>query len=157
MATGVGLCIGTSDTVAAIVTTGHESDPVYVLRDAVLHMSADGAAMLGGVAPVGYAHSIVDFVSFVGSPAGIVVDDSEPYRAEDLVATTLFCLISLATEHLVGPAEFYAAYPADWPTEHVELLREALDYLGLRSVALTPSAGAHESAPKESATDRRPK
>lgn len=151
MATGVGLFIGGSESIAAIVTTGRESNPVFVLRESVLHMSTDGAAVLGGTADAGYGHTISDFVSFVGSPAGIVVDDSEPYRAEDLVATALFCLINLATDYLSGPAEFHAAYPAHWPDEYVALLREALDYLGLRSVVLAPAAPGDATQPIASA------
>lgn len=144
MATGVGLSIGATESVAAVVTAGPESEPVLVRRDSILHMAQDGGSTLGGTAPEGYAHSITDFATFVGSPAGIVVDDSEPYRAEDLVATALFCLINLAAEHLDGPAEFYAAYPADWPASNVDLLREALDYLGLRSVLLVPEQATVE-------------
>src|SRR5690349_3854543 len=150
MATGVGLRIAEDECVAAIVTSGGETDetpePLYIARESVLHMSDDGDTALGGEAPPGHTHSITGFVRAVGDPAGITVDDGEAYRAEDLVATALFCLINLTAEHLNGPAEFYATHPGDWPAEHVRSLREALDYLGLRSVLLVsegdlPSAG----------------
>ncbi|WP_174554571.1 hypothetical protein [Nocardia mikamii] len=144
MATGVGLRIAEDECVAAIVTSGGETDetpePLYIARESVLHMSDDGDTALGGEAPPGHTHSITGFVRAVGDPAGITVDDGEAYRAEDLVATAMFCLINLAAEHLNGPAEFYATHPGDWPAEHVRGLREALDYLGLRSVVLVSEA-----------------
>ncbi|WP_174190106.1 hypothetical protein, partial [Nocardia barduliensis] len=135
MATGVGLRVAEDECTAVIVTDGDEQ-PRYIVRESILHMSDDGDAELGGPPPTGHAHSITGFVPAVGDPAGITVDDGEAYRAEDLVATALFCLINLAAEYLSGPAEFYATYPADWPAEHVRSLRDALDYLGLRSVLL---------------------
>ncbi|WP_030514319.1 hypothetical protein [Nocardia sp. NRRL WC-3656] len=144
MATGVGLRIADDECIAAIVTSGGETDetpePLYIARESVLHMSDEGDTALGGEAPPGHAHSITGFVRAVGDPAGITVDDGEAYRAEDLVATAIFCLINLAAEHLSGPAEFYATHPGDWPAEYVRGLREALDYLGLRSVVLVSDA-----------------
>ncbi|WP_227997489.1 hypothetical protein [Nocardia australiensis] len=134
MATGVGLRIAENESTAAIVTDAGE--PQFIVRESILHMSDDGDTVLGGPAPEDHSHSITGYVSRVGDPAGITVDDGEAYRAEDLVATALFCLINLAAEHLSGPAEFYATHPADWPAEHVQTLREALDYLGLRAVVL---------------------
>lgn len=144
MATGVGLRIAEDECIAAIVTSGGETDetpePLYIARESVLHMSDEGDTALGGEAPPGHTHSITGFVRAVGDPAGITVDDGEAYRAEDLVATAIFCLINLAAEHLSGPAEFYATHPGDWPAEYVRGLREALDYLGLRSVVLVSDA-----------------
>ncbi|MBF6175501.1 hypothetical protein [Nocardia blacklockiae] len=141
MATGVGLRIAADECLAAIVAGAGETDddspePHYIVRESVLHMSDDGDAALGGDPPSGHSHSITGFFDAVGDPAGISVDDGEAYRAEDLVATALFCLINLAAEHLNGPAEFYATHPADWPAQQVTALRDALDYLGLRSVVL---------------------
>ncbi|MBB5914102.1 outer membrane biosynthesis protein TonB [Nocardia transvalensis] len=141
MATGVGLRIAEDECVAAIVAGAGETaedtpEPHYIVRESVLHMSDDGDASLGGDPPTGHSHSIRGFFAAVGNPAGISVDAGEAYRAEDLVATALFCLINLAADHLSGPAEFYATHPADWPAQQVSALRDALDYLGLRSVAL---------------------
>ncbi|WP_067660522.1 hypothetical protein [Nocardia harenae] len=146
MATGVGLRIADDECVAAIATdSGAEGDlpegePHYIVRTCVLHMSDDGDAALGGEPPDGYTHSIRHFVGAIGDPNGVTVDDGEAYRAEDLVATALFCLINLSADYLVGPAEFYATHPNSWPPEHVRGLREALDYLGLRSVVLVDEA-----------------
>ncbi|MFI2478256.1 hypothetical protein [Nocardia xishanensis] len=138
MATGVGLRIADEDCTAAIVTDS--GDLHYVVRESVLHMSDDGDTVLGGDAPKDHSHSITGFVGAVGDPAGISVDDGEAYRAEDLVATALFCLINLTTEHLSGAAEFYATHPGTWPAAQVQSLREALDYLGLKSVVLVSEA-----------------
>src|SRR6266568_4200274 len=142
MATGVGLRIADDECLAAIVSSATPEpgapapEPVFVVREPVLHMSDDGDTELGGDPPAGHSHSITGFVSAVGDPAGIPVDDGEAYRAEDLVATALFCLIDLAADQLSGPADFYATHPADWPDQDVLALRDALDYLGLRSVDL---------------------
>ncbi|WP_157181869.1 hypothetical protein [Nocardia testacea] len=147
MATGVGLHIAEYACTAAVVDD--DGDPHFILRDPVLHMSEDGDAVLGGaVAPPGHTHTITGFVAAVGDPAGVVVDDGEAYRGEDLLATALFCLINLTAEHLNGPAEFYAAHPAGWTPGQVLALRGALDYLGLKSVALVgedelPAGPAH--------------
>ncbi|GAB2720100.1 hypothetical protein [Nocardia thraciensis] len=154
MATGVGLRIAEDECIAAIVAGAGEPDddptePHYIVRDSVLHMSDDGDAALGGDPPEGHSHSITEFFAAVGDPAGISVDDGEAYRAEDLVATALFCLINLAADHLDGPAEFYATHPADWPAQQVSALRDALDYLGLRSVVLV-SEGDLPDPPGES-------
>ncbi|WP_327095090.1 hypothetical protein OIE68_34275 [Nocardia vinacea] len=134
MATGVGLRIAEDNCTAAIVTDNGE--PTFIVRESILHMSDDGDTVLGGPAPAGHTHSITGFASAVGDPAGISVDAGEAYRAEDLVATALFCLINVTAEHLNGAAEFYATYPAGWPSEYVLSLRDALDYLGLKSVLL---------------------
>ncbi|NUP28952.1 MAG: hypothetical protein HOQ44_20080, partial [Nocardia sp.] len=135
MATGVGLHIAEYACTAAVVDD--DGDPHFILREPVLHMSEEGDAVLGGaVAPAGHTHTITGFVAAVGDPAGVVVDDGEAYRGEDLLATALFCLINLTADHLNGPAEFYATHPAGWPPTQVLALRGALDYLGLKSVAL---------------------
>ncbi|WP_216894321.1 hypothetical protein, partial [Nocardia alni] len=146
MATGVGLRIAEDECLAAIVSNGGGSGallpqpPLFVVREPILYMSDDGDTELGGDPPEGNTHSITGFVAAVGDPAGIPVDEGEAYRAEDLVATALFCLIDLAAAHLAGPAEFYAVHPAHWPAAQVLALRDALDYLGLRSVALVSEA-----------------
>ncbi|MFI9405221.1 hypothetical protein [Nocardia sp. NPDC052316] len=139
MATGVGLRVAEDDCTAAIVTDGDE-EPLFIVRESLLYMSDDGDATLGGPPPDENAHAITGFALAVGDPAGISVDDGEAYRAEDLVATALFCLINLTADHLNGPAEFYATHPGDWPREYVQALRDALDYLGLRSVLLVSEA-----------------
>lgn len=134
MATGVGLHIAEDGCTAAIVRD--DGEPYFIFREPVLHMSDEGDAALGGEAPPGHNHTITGFVGAVGDPAGIAVDDGAAYRAEDLLATALFCLINLSAEYLSGSAEFFATHPARWPEQQVRALREALDYLGLRSVAL---------------------
>ncbi|MFI6871342.1 hypothetical protein [Nocardia sp. NPDC050406] len=137
MATGVGLRIADDECVAAIVTGDDATLPVhYIVRESTLHMSDDGDAVLGDEQPDDHSHSISGFVAKVGDPAGIPVDDGEAYRAEDLWATAAFCLINLAADHLNGPAEFYATHPTGWQDEQIRAVRDALDYLGLKSVVL---------------------
>jgi len=150
MATGVGLHVADDACTAAIVTD--EGEQHFIVREPVLHMADDGDATLGGRPPKGPTHTITGFVAAVGDPAGVSVDDGEAYRGEDLLATALFCLINLTAEHLSGPAEFYATHPAHWPQQQVHALREALDYLGLGSVALLgeaelPEATVHTDEP----------
>ncbi|WP_194853183.1 hypothetical protein [Nocardia sp. SYP-A9097] len=137
MATGVGLRIADDESVVAVVTGDDATLPVhYIVRESILHMSDDGDAVLGGDSPDENAHSIRGFVTAVGDPAGMPVDEGEAYRAEDLMATAAFCLINLAADLLNGPAEFYATHPTGWPEANVQALREALDYLGLKAVVL---------------------
>ena len=153
MATGVGLHIAEHICTAAIVCDEHE--PQYILREPILHMSDNGDAVLGGTPPPGPTHTITGFVSAVGDPAGVSVDEGEAFRGEDLLATAMFCLIDLTAEHLHGPAEFWAVHPSEWPIAQILALRGALDYLGLKSVTLVdendlppgrddqPGTGAH--------------
>ncbi|MEV4129989.1 hypothetical protein [Nocardia sp. NPDC049707] len=151
MATGVGLRIAEDNCTAAIVTD--HGEPTFIVRESILHMSDDGDTVLGGPVPAGHTHSITGFAAAVGDPAGITVDDGAAYRAEDLVATALFCLINLTAEHLNGAAEFYAAYPAGWTSQYVLALRDALDYLGLKSVLLVSEGdlpGSNAVAPEYS-------
>ncbi|MGY4098366.1 hypothetical protein ACW2Q0_02195 [Nocardia sp. R16R-3T] len=144
MATGVGLHIAEDNCTAAIIADNGE--PTFIVRESILHMSDDGDTALGGPVPDGHTHSITGFAAAVGDPAGISVDDGPAYRAEDLVATALFCLINLTAEHLNGAAEFYATYPAGWPSQYVLSLRDALDYLGLKSVLLVSEGDLPGSA-----------
>ncbi|MGV9414212.1 hypothetical protein ACWDOP_30300 [Nocardia sp. NPDC003693] len=150
MATGVGLRIADDESVVAVVTGDDATLPVhYIVRESVLHMSDDGDAVLGGDPPESGAHSIRGFVTAVGDPAGMPVDEGEAYRAEDLMATAAFCLINLAADLLEGPAEFYATHPTGWPESNVRALREALDYLGLKAVVLV----SERDLPQSSADD----
>ncbi|MFH5229923.1 hypothetical protein [Antrihabitans spumae] len=140
MATGLGLRIGTSESVAAIVTTDNDAEPTYIVRESVLHMTADGDTRLGDTAPAGTTHSVSNFLARVGDPNGITSENGERYRAEDLVATAMFCLINMASPQLSAPTEIFAAYPAQWTAEAVDALRDALDYLGLKSVHVMSEA-----------------
>ncbi|MEU0545631.1 hypothetical protein [Nocardia sp. NPDC005978] len=150
MATGVGLRIADDESVVAVLTGDDATLPVhYIVRESVLHMSDDGDAVLGGDPPESGAHSIRGFVTAVGDPAGMPVDEGEAYRAEDLMATAAFCLINLAADLLEGPAEFYATHPTGWPEANVRALREALDYLGLKAVVLV----SERDLPQSSADD----
>ncbi|NMN99117.1 hypothetical protein [Antrihabitans stalactiti] len=151
MATGLGLRIGTYESVAAVVTTGQESEPEYIVRKTVLHLTDDGDSYLGEAPADVETHSVSEFLARVGNPEGIVVDEGAGYRAEDLVATAMFCLINLASPNLTPPTEIYATYPEQWNTEAVDALRDALDYLGLRSLNIISEADVTVHAGEEPA------
>jgi hypothetical protein len=151
MATGLGLRIGTYESVAAVVTTGQESEPEYIVRNTVLHMTDGGDSYLGEAPEDVETHAISGFLANVGNPEGIVVDEGAGYRAEDLVATALFCLINLASPHLTPPTEIYATYPEHWSSEAIDALRDALDYLGLRSLNIISEAEVAVHAGEEPA------
>lgn len=136
MTTGVGLHIAPSMLTVAVVGDGAE--PTFLQREPILHLSPDGNATLGATPPSGPAQTITGFVSTVGEPEGIQVDDGAGFRGEDLLATALFCLIEASADYLEGPTEFYAAHPAWWSAPEIRAVREALNYLGLRSVVLLP-------------------
>jgi hypothetical protein len=90
--------------------------------------------------------AVRDFLARVGEPAGIEYAGSLT-RAEDLVATAMFCLFREASDGLTGTVKVTATHPSDWAPEIVTKLRESLDYMGLdeatliaESVALAASA-----------------
>lgn len=65
MATGLGLRIGTYESVAAVlsdhgVSQDDEATPEYIVRDTVLYMNADGESQLGGTAPDNTEHTVTD-------------------------------------------------------------------------------------------------
>lgn len=145
MSVGVGLKVGT--TVSAVAVTSAEGirpDPEPVERLTHLHLHSDGTATLGVRDPgAGECSSFSGFVDRVGDPAGVRAEDGALSRAEDLVATAMECLLADAAP-LVGdaPATVAAAHPTEWSPATVAVLRNALDYVGLRHVALISDAEA---------------
>lgn len=136
MATGLGLRIGADESVAVVATSGNLSEPEYIVRATVLHMSDDGDTVLGD-APTGDDFKTMSgFVEHVGDPEGISVDQGDAYRAEDLVATAMFCLINDVGDRLEEPSRIIASYPTEWSGATVDAVRDSLDYLGLRQVKL---------------------
>ncbi|GGG28350.1 hypothetical protein GCM10007304_47750 [Rhodococcoides trifolii] len=116
----------------------------------VLTLGVDGSSSLGEPAESGL-DSARDFVDRVGDPAGVTSAQGVAMRAEDLVVTTLFVLL----RDVAGPAgnvPATAAYPTGWTSEQVELLREAMNFIGLSDVSLTPDTPSLRSrAPKAEA------
>ncbi|KXF84574.1 hypothetical protein D092_19375 [Rhodococcus ruber Chol-4] len=145
MSVGVGLKVGT--TVSAVAVTSAEGirpDPEPVERLTHLHLHSDGTATLGVRDPgAGECSSFSGFVDRVGDPAGVRAEDGALSRAEDLVATAMECLLADAAP-LVGdaPATVAAAHPTEWSPATVAVVRNALDYVGLRHVALISDAEA---------------
>ncbi|MEZ7236678.1 hypothetical protein QYS60_02690 [Rhodococcus sp. GXMU-t2271] len=145
MSVGVGLRVGTVVSAVAVTSAeGIRPDPEPVERLTRLHLHSDGTATLGANDPgAGGCSSFSGFVDRVGDSAGVRAEDGALSRAEDLVATAMECLLADAAP-LVGdaPATVAAAHPTEWSPATVAVLRNALDYVGLRHVALVSDAEA---------------
>ncbi|MGX7732643.1 hypothetical protein ACWPOB_25735 [Rhodococcus sp. 2H158] len=146
MSVGVGLRVGTIVSAVAVTSAeGIRPDPEPVERFTRLHLHSDGTATLGVRDPgaADECSSFSGFVERVGEPAGVRAEDGALSRAEDLVATAMECLLADAAP-LVGDAEatVAAAHPTEWSLATVAVLRNALDYVGLRHVTLISDAEA---------------
>ncbi|HEY5854145.1 MAG TPA: hypothetical protein VIW24_08875 [Aldersonia sp.] len=141
MTTAVGLWIGAATSTAAIVRedASEQSAPEFVERATVLYTSEDGTTTLGVDPDVPLARTATDFVDRIGDPDGIVLDDGIAYRAEDLLATAVFCLLDGFPEDFSpDDAALALAHPQDWTSDKVAAVIESLNYLGLRGVSLVP-------------------
>ncbi|MFZ2178451.1 MAG: hypothetical protein WAW17_31375 [Rhodococcus sp. (in: high G+C Gram-positive bacteria)] len=143
MTTGVGLTVGDSISTAVVVTTG--ADVRTIEHPSVLFAAPDGTVQLGDPGPEP-AGSVRNFLARVGEPAGIEYAGTLT-RAEDLVATAMFCLFREAAEGLSGAVKVTATHPSDWSPEYVTKLRESLDYMGLNEAALVPESAALAAVP----------
>lgn len=145
MAVGVGLRVGTAiSAVAVTAPTPGQPDPAPVERRTAVHLHADGTATLGEHGAVGgHTSSFTDFVDRVGRSSGVRANDGSLSRAEDLAATAMECLLADAAG-MIGDEDFtaVATHPSDWSSSTVALLRNALDYVGLRHVSLISEAEA---------------
>ncbi|WP_420751044.1 hypothetical protein [Rhodococcus sp. O3] len=146
MSVGVGLRVGT--TVASVAVTSAvpgQPGPAPIERRSAVHLHQDGTATLGEIDPVldQGASSFTNFLEHVGNQAGIRAADGSLSRAEDLVATAMECLLADAAP-LIGDREYtvVATHPTDWAPSTVAVLRNALDYVGLRHVSLVSDAEA---------------
>jgi hypothetical protein len=151
MSMGVGLRIGSVVSTAVVASNDPGSpDPVVIVRDTVLHMCPDGTAILGGSAPhtIGDIHTVSGFLPRVGDPAGVAVGDGSRYRAEDLVAGAMRCLLRECEplpDHggrTGGAPDIMAAYPTRWDSAAVAALRDALDYADMSYLSLVSDAEA---------------
>ncbi|MGX6508821.1 hypothetical protein [Rhodococcus sp. SJ-2] len=145
MSIGVGLRVGTTvSSVAVTSPSPGRPDPDPIERRTAVHLHSDGTATLGEhhVAD-GNTSSFTDFVDRLGRSNGVRANDGALSRAEDLVATAMECLIADAGT-MIGDANYtvVASHPTDWPPSTVALLRNALDYVGLRHVSLISDAEA---------------
>lgn len=145
MSVGVGLRVGTTvSSVAVTSPSPGRPDPEPIERRSAVHLHSDGTATLGEhhVAD-GNTSSFTDFVDRLGRSNGVRANDGALSRAEDLVATAMECLIADAGS-MIGDENYtvVASHPTDWPPSTVALLRNALDYVGLRHVSLISDAEA---------------
>lgn len=150
MTMGVGLRIG--DVVSTAVVASNEPgspDPIVIVRDTVLHMLPGGTAVFGGSAPPDTGvHSVSGFLTRVGEDEGVEVSDGMLYRAEDLVAGAIRCLLRdcepLPTGGGLGggPPDIMASYPTRWDPTAVSALDDALGFAGLSHISLVSDAEA---------------
>lgn len=147
MTTGVGLTVG--DSVSTAVVTASGTDVRTIEHPSVLFTAPDGTVQLGdpGTESTG---AVRDFLARVGEPAGIEYAGSLT-RAEDLVATAMFCLYREASAGLSGTVKVTATHPSDWAPEIVTKLRESLDYMGLGEATLIPESVALAASPESPA------
>ncbi|PBC51065.1 hypothetical protein CJ179_09860 [Rhodococcus sp. ACS1] len=147
MTTGVGLTVG--DSVSTAVVTASGTDVRTIEHPSVLFTAPDGTVQLGdpGTESTG---AVRDFLARVGEPAGIEYAGSLT-RAEDLVATAMFCLFREASDGLSGTVKVTATHPSDWAPEIVTKLRESLDYMGLGDATLIPESVALAASPESPA------
>ncbi|MBH0118694.1 hypothetical protein ACWDUD_04225 [Rhodococcus sp. NPDC003382] len=146
MSVGVGLRVGTTvSSVAVTSAVPGQPGPAPIERRSAVHLHQDGTATLGEIDPVldQGASSFTHFLEHVGNQAGIRAADGSLSRAEDLVATAMECLLADAAP-LIGDREYtvVATHPTDWAPSTIAVLRNALDYVGLRHVSLVSDAEA---------------
>ncbi|WP_206038461.1 hypothetical protein [Rhodococcus sp. 105337] len=145
MSVGVGLRVGNSvSSVAVTSSSPGRPDPSPIERRTAVHLHSDGTATLGDHDFFdGTTSSFTEFVSSIGRSGGVRANDGSLSRAEDLVATAMECLLADAAR-LIGdqPYTAVATHPTEWPPSTVAVLRNALDYVGLRYVSLISDAEA---------------
>lgn len=153
MSIGVGVRIGTLVSTAVVASNDPGSaDPVVLVRDTVLNQRRDGTTVLGGSPERGagreFAESWSGFVGRVGDPSGVAGTADTRYRAEDLVATSIRCLLQ-ECEPLPdrggrsgGAPDIVATYPSRWDSSMAALMRDSLAYAGLEHVSLVSDAEA---------------
>ncbi|NGP09738.1 Hsp70 family protein, partial [Rhodococcus sp. 14C212] len=139
MATGLGVTIGSADSVAA--TAFDRADtyrPVVLSRASELHLPVDDAPHLGRRPAAPGSLVFTDFVSRVGDPVGVLADNGASYSGEDLTATAIGCLVHEASRDLPEAPTITVAHPAPWAGYTVDALRDALSRAGLPDVTLMP-------------------
>lgn len=146
MATGVGLYVGETQSVAVVTTPGAALRTVE--RATVLTPGPDGGVELGTRSD----DSVEGFVSKVGTTEGIRYAGAET-RAEDLIATAMFCLFRDLATGLHGDVDVVAAHPCGWSEDATRALRESLDYMGLQHAKLVSAEEAVAVSSESYATD----
>ena len=146
MSVGVGLRVGTTvSSVAVTSAVPGQPGPAPIERRSAVHLHQDGTATLGEIDPIldQGASSFTNFLDRVGTQSGIRAEDGSLSRAEDLVATAMECLLADAAP-LIGDRQYtvVATHPTEWAPATVAVLRNALDYVGLRHVSLVSDAEA---------------
>ncbi|WP_158607852.1 Hsp70 family protein [Nocardia panacis] len=141
----LGITVGASNSVAVAAAgegdgeTGPARGGTVRVRPSALSLTSGTPAL---VAPTGAA-VVADFLHRVGDPVDIRTDDGRAYRAADLVATTVTCLIDEMTRRTgYSASTAVVCHPAWWSRHTVEAQRTALAEAGLDEVTLVPEPAA---------------
>ncbi|MEV0356440.1 Hsp70 family protein [Nocardia sp. NPDC050697] len=142
----LGITVGAyRSAVAAIAADDRDGESARVTaHPSVLRLTADAAPAFGTAARPGGRHSgdavLEGFLARVGDPVAMLAEDGSEHVAEDLVATSVACLI----EEAAGYADpvTVACHPAWWSRHTVEAQRDALARAGLDDVTLVPEPAA---------------
>ncbi|WP_139804871.1 hypothetical protein [Rhodococcus sp. 1168] len=112
--------------------------PSVFVTDTVLSYSGNGTARLG-VDAAADSTPLVGFFGRVDKPE----DSGQEFRAEDLVATAAFCLVSSVTaEHGGSIPHAVLTHPNTWSSHAVDAMRVALDRVDLDQVTLISDEAA---------------
>ncbi|WP_185981690.1 Hsp70 family protein [Skermania sp. ID1734] len=147
MAAGLGMVVGSSNSVAVIDFDGDVapdgSEHRVVTRRSALALRDGASPRLLEQHDAAQPDDVVveGFVARVGDPVGILADDGSTYTGEDLTATALACLAHEATRDVAEPPTVIA-YPTTWPKHTIDALRGALDRTELGKAKTVPEAVA---------------
>ena len=134
MTWGVGLDVDNTRCTAVIAAP--DAEPVIIDLESVLHHSPDGTVALGAAhTPSPGVRRFLDRVTTDYDTAAI-----QRTRAEELVATALYCLVAEVRSRTDQPLRIVAAIPPNFSARSVATLRTVLDNMDLDYVELTPQS-----------------
>ncbi|WP_067660525.1 Hsp70 family protein [Nocardia harenae] len=142
----LGITVGAyRSAVAATAADDRDGESARVTaHPSVLRLTADAAPAFGTAAKPGGRHAgdtvLEGFLARVGDPVAMLAEDGSEHVAEDLVATSVACLIEEAAGY--SDPVTVACHPAWWSRHMVEAQRDALARAGLDDVTLVPEPAA---------------
>ncbi|MFC8178206.1 Hsp70 family protein [Rhodococcus sp. NPDC057297] len=152
MSAGIGIRIGT---VTSVATLDASHDP-YAPRDfatdeamptverrTALDLRPDSSPDLAALSDRQQRHLVTGFADRVGDPVPLIDEEGNSYAAEDLFATATHVLVSELSHDADGSdATIVVAHPDRWTGYTSDVLREALDRVGLPDTTLVPESFA---------------
>nr|WP_256982816.1 Hsp70 family protein [Rhodococcus sp. 06-418-1B] len=151
MSAGIGIRIGT---VTSVATLDASHDP-YAPRDfatdeamptverrTALDLRPDSSPDLAALADRQQRHLVTGFADRVGDPVPLIDEEGNSYAAEDLFATATHVLVSELSHAGGSDATIVVAHPDRWTGYTSDVLREALDRVGLPDTTLVPESFA---------------